>query len=227
MNNANLGSTAHPQPPSQGTRVLAGLVEAAGIVFVVWSFYLIYAYFWLDAEHPFNAIAVFFGFTQHEFVKVSEYSVFGAIKSGMSAITATWVYVVLGATLAVGVTELAQTVRAGGFKNRKAIRAEAAAKRDAAEGFQAPVDMPPLTKEQWYEILQVTQRAMVREHDSLHGGTINLHPAVRERAEHSVSVMGDICSIIVKELPELEGNLTDSYKAVRAKATTTAAPKRT
>lgn len=221
MNNADLASAANPQP-SQAACFLAWLVQAVCMALAVWCIYAIYSYFWLDAAHPFGAIAGFFGKNQNEFLKVSEFSAFEFLKSGMSALSALAFYVMLGAIPATAAHDFAQAIRAGGFKNLKRIRAEA-----AAESFQAPVDMPPLTKEQWFEILQVTQRAMVREYDSLHGGTINLHPAVRERALHSVSVMGDICSIIVKELPELEGNLTDTYKAVRAKATTTAAPKRT
>lgn len=214
-------SAVNPQP-SQPAHFLAWLVQAVCMALAVWCIYAIYSYFWLDAAHPFGAIAGFFGKSQHEFLKVSEFSAFEFLKSGMSALSAMAFYVVLGAIPATAAHELAQVIRAGGAKNLKRIRAEA-----AAESFQAPVDMPPLTKDQWYEILQVTQRAMVSEHDALHGGTINVHPAVRERAEHSVSVLGDVCSIIIKELPELEGALTDSYKAVRAKATKTTAPKRT
>lgn len=220
MSNAKPVSAVYPQP-SPALSFLAWAVQAVCIALAVWCVYAIYSYFWLDAAHPFGAIAGFLGKSQHEFLKVSEYSAFEFLKSGMSALSALAFYVLLGAIPATSSHELAQAIRAGGAKNLKRIRAQA-----AAESFQAPVDMPPLTKEQWYEILQVTQRAAVREYDGLHSGTINLHPAVRERAEHSVSVMTDVCSIIVKGLPELEGNLTESYKAVRAKAATTA-PKRT
>lgn len=233
MSNTNPVSIPSAQPPSQATRFIARTVEAVGTALFMWSLYGIFAYFFSGADHPFNAFAVFFGFTQHMFLKLSELTYTELFQAFFSVATVPVLYLMLGLNLIIATQELGEVIRAGGFIKLKAIRAEAAAKakRDAAkaaaESFQAPVDMPRLTKEQWYEILQVTQRAMVREHDALHGGPINLHPAVRERAEHSVSVMGDICSIIVKELPELDGCLTDSYKAVRAKATTTAAPKRT
>lgn len=229
MSNTNPVFIPSPQPPSQATRFLARTVEAVGTVLCMWSLYGIYAYFASGADHPLNAIAGFFGFTQHVFVNLAALTYNELLQALISLISVLFLYLMLGMNLIIATQELGEVIRAGGFNKLKAIRAEAAAKakRDAAETFQAPVDMPQLTKEQWYEILQVTQRAMVREHDALHSGPINLHPAVRERAEHSVSVMGDICSIIVKELPELEGCLTDSYKAVQAKATTTAAPKRT
>ncbi|MFY1070629.1 hypothetical protein [Pseudomonas juntendi] len=197
-------------------RALSLLVLAIGVVFAIWS---LYAYFADDVEHPGNVVVAFFGSTLRPFLKCSELSFFALQASLISVLSAVGTYAVIFGLACVLSRELRDLIQAGGYKALKAVRAEIAAKaeRDAAESFCAPVAMPPLTKEQWYEALQALQREMVRTHDSLHG-PINQHPAVRERAEHSVSVMVDVCSIIVRELPEFESCLTDSYRSAREKS---------
>lgn len=213
--NSSVDLTPNPKSEPKTTR----LVSSIGIALALWSLYAIYAYLANDVEHPINAVIAFFGFTQRPFLKCSELSFFEVIGTLTSLFSVVGIYAVLAQVAIEASDEINALIRAGSYKALKAVRAEAAAKaqRDTAESYQAPVDMPPLTKEQWYETLGAIQREMVRTHDSLHG-PINLHPAVRERAEHSVSVMGDVCSIIVRGLPEFEDYLTDSYKAARIKS---------
>lgn len=200
-------------------RALSLLVLAIGVVLAIWSLYALYAYFADDVEHPGNVVFAFFGSTLRPFLKCSELSFFALQASLISVLSVVGTYAVIFGLAVELSRELRDLIQAGGYKALKAVRAEIAAKaeRDAAESFCAPVAMPPLTKEQWYEALQALQREMVRTHDSLHG-PINQHPAVRERAEHSISVMVDVCSIIVRELPEFESCLTDSYRSAREKS---------
>ena len=220
--NSGISSNPSPQSATPAARALSLLVRAIGVAFAIWSLYAIYAYFADDVEHPVNAVFAFFGSTLRPFLKSSELSLFTLLALLANGLSVVGIYIGLAVLAFELFRELGDLIQAGGYKALKAFREEVAAKaeRDAAESLYAPVVMPSLTKEQWYEALQALQREMVRTHDSLHG-RISQHPAVRERAEHSISVMGDVCSIIVRTLPEFEICLTDSYKSAREKSSKT------
>lgn len=199
--------------------IVALLIRFATLLIVLFFVYGIFAYLWLDAAHPINVALSVAGVQKPLFLRTSEFGLMVLPSVLFSIITAVFLYFGLAMYTVFGALSLIELLTAGSFKQYEIVKAAAIAKAKEKdfESYAAPVDMPQFTKEEWYEILSAVQGDMVRNFDALHG-PINVHPAVRERTERSVLIMGDVCTIIAKRLTGTEDLLTQSFKAARIKS---------
>lgn len=199
-------------------RALSVLVSLIGLAIVFYPLAAIYRYFQGEIRHPVAAAASFFGVEQSLFLGVNDLSImnFGAAVISVISLLMICMYASVQAVFLT--LEAVDLVKCGGLKawrqNRKAAYDKA--KRDEAERALALVQLPPLSKIQLHEALRALQAEFVREQDAW-TGEMQIHPAVRERAEQSASAIAELCAIIVQHSPDLEGALTDSYKAAHSK----------